>query len=52
VVSEYNFEQLKKQWKVQLNSRFAIYFQDGSQPCAFHRWMQRMLFGFKWERME
>jgi hypothetical protein len=26
--------------------------EEGQQPNAFHRLMQRLVFGFKWERIE
>jgi len=24
----------------------------GCQPCRFHRWMHRIMFGFRWQRKE
>jgi hypothetical protein len=26
-------------------------FHLSTAPCAFHRWAQRMVFGFKWEKL-
>lgn len=39
-------------WKCELISEIILSVEEGKQPNAFHRFMQRLVFGFKWSRIE
>lgn len=39
-------------WKLWLNSNTWFMYEEGKQPNAFHRLMQRLILGFKWERIK
>jgi len=45
-------EEPKYAWRCELTPEFYWYREEGEQPNAFHRLMQRLFFGFKWERVE
>lgn len=38
-------------WRCELTPKVHWYREEGEQPNAFHRMMQRIVFGFKWERI-
>jgi hypothetical protein len=35
-------------WKCELTNNTFWYVEDGKQPNMFHRFMQRIILGFKW----
>jgi hypothetical protein len=40
-------------WKLWICEGFFIQFDEANEhtpPCRFHRWMQRLVFGFRWEK--
>lgn len=39
-------------WKCELCKNTFWYVEEGKQPNAFHRFMQRLCFGIKWERIK
>jgi len=47
-----NIEQPKYVWRVELAPKVIWYREEGQQPNAFHRMMQRLFFGFKWEKLD
>jgi hypothetical protein len=42
----------KYTWKCQLMEGTYWRVEEGKQPNAFHRFMQRVCFGFKWSRID
>lgn len=42
----------KDAWRCYLAPHFCINVPEGKQPNRFHRWMQRLCFGFRWERIK
>lgn len=42
----------KYTWKCQLVPKVFWHVEEGKQPNAFHRFMQRLCFGFKWSRID
>jgi hypothetical protein len=42
----------KYTWKCQLMEGTYWQVEEGKQPNAFHRFMQRVCFGFKWSRID
>ena len=38
-------------WRCKISPLFWLDFPEGSQPNAFHRFMQRIVLGIKWERI-
>lgn len=41
----------KYAWRCTMSQNYSIYYEAGHQPNAFRRLMQRILLGFKWERI-
>lgn len=41
----------KYTWKCELHPSTYWHVQEGKQPNAFHRFMQRLCFGVKWTRV-
>ena len=39
-------------WRCEVAPKTYWHCAEGKQPNAFHRMMQRLAFGFKWERIE
>ena len=39
-------------WRCYLGSNLMLNVEEGKQPNAFHRLMQRLCFGFRWERIK
>jgi len=39
-------------WRVELAPKVIWYREEGQQPNALHRMMQRLFFGFKWEKLD
>ena len=48
----FNFQTPKYVWKCKLIEGTYWYIEDGKQPNAFHRFMQRICFGIKWSRID
>ena len=42
----------KPAWKCQLLPGYELHVEEGKQPNKFHRWMQKLCFGFKWVELE
>ena len=42
----------KMAWKCELHPNTFWHVEEGKQPNAFHRFMQRLCFGVKWSRVE
>ena len=42
----------KYAWRCTVTQNFPFYCKEGQQPNAFRRLMQRIVLGFKWERVE
>ena len=42
----------KYTWKCELHPSTHWHVEEGKQPNAFHRFMQRICFGFKWSRID
>lgn len=42
----------KYTWKCELHPGTYWHVQEGKQPNAFHRFMQRLCFGVKWSRID
>lgn len=42
----------KYDWKCELIKKRYQYLEEGCQPNAFHRFMQKLCFGFKWTKIE
>lgn len=40
----------KYEWKCFINHNTYFCFEEGKQPNAFHRFMQKLILGFKWVR--
>lgn len=38
-------------WKCQMSPNYFRYVEKGSQLNAFHRLMQQLILGFRWERL-
>ena len=43
--------QPKMAWKCELHPTTYWHCEEGKQPNAFHRFMQRLCFGVKWSRI-
>lgn len=41
----------KYTWRCEVSKMFHYHVEEGKQPNAFHRFMQRLCLGFKWERI-
>jgi hypothetical protein len=41
----------KYAWRCELMQKVYWEREEGQQPNAFHRLMQRLVFGFKWEKV-
>ena len=39
-------------WKCELAPNVFWNVEEGKQPNAFHRWMQKICFGFKWSKID
>lgn len=39
-------------WQVTVADRLTLRPRKGREPCAFHRLMQRVILGFKWEKCD
>lgn len=39
-------------WRVEVMKDVYWMREEGEQPNAFHRFMQRIFFGFKWEKIK
>ena len=39
-------------WRCRVAPKHYWHCEEGQQPNAFHRMMQRLAFGFKWERID
>jgi hypothetical protein len=39
-------------WKVKIAGSLVLVPLEGKEPNAFHRLMQRLILGFKWEKSE
>ena len=39
-------------WRCEVMTELYWYREEGQQPNAFHRMMQRLVFGIKWEKLE
>ena len=39
-------------WRCELTPKVYWHCEEGKQPNAFHRMTQRLVFGFKWERIK
>ena len=44
-------ETLPDAWRCELSPNHYWYYPEGGQPNAFHRFAQRIVLGFKWERI-
>jgi hypothetical protein len=42
----------KMTWKCELHPMTFWHCEEGKQPNAFHRFMQRLCFGVKWTRID
>lgn len=42
----------KMSWKCELHPNTYWHCEEGKQPNAFHRFMQRLCFGVKWSRID
>ena len=42
----------KYTWKLSIGKTFWVQFYEGDQPNRFHRWMQKVFLGFKWEKID
>lgn len=42
----------KYAWKCELHPNTYWHVEEGKQPNAFHRFMQRLCFGVKWSRVD
>lgn len=42
----------KMAWKCELHKNTFWHCEEGKQPNAFHRFMQRLCFGIKWSRVD
>jgi hypothetical protein len=42
----------KASWKCELHKGIFWNCEEGKQPNAFHRFMQRLFFGVKWSRVD
>jgi hypothetical protein len=42
----------KYSWKCQLTHGTYWYVEEGKQPNAFHRFMQRLCFGIVWSKID
>lgn len=40
----------RSEWQCHLVDGFVVIPNKGGEPNAFHRWMQRLAFGFRWEK--
>lgn len=40
----------KYEYKMYINDTLAINIVEGKEPNRFHRWMQKICFGFRWEK--
>jgi hypothetical protein len=38
------------EWVCRITRDLTLHPNKGNEPNWFHRWMQRLAFGFKWER--
>ena len=45
-------ENPKYAWRCELAPKIYRMFEDGNQPCLFHRGFQRIFFGLKWEKVD
>lgn len=45
------FSQPKYGWRVKLTDNTYCMVEEGKQPNVFHRKMQELFFGIKWERV-
>jgi len=43
---------LRPKWEVEIIPDGGFVIQSYADPCAFHRWMQRICFGIKWRRIK
>lgn len=46
------FKTPKYAWKCELHPNTYWQCEEGKQPNAFHRFMQRLCFGLKWTRID
>lgn len=42
----------KMSWKCEIHPSTFWYCEEGRQPNAFHRFMQRLCFGIKWSKID
>ena len=42
----------KESWFVSLCGNYKIMCIDGKQPNRFHRWMQKVFLGLKWDKID
>lgn len=42
----------KYSYRVHINDGFVINIIKGQEPNWFYRWMQRICFGFRWEKID
>lgn len=42
----------KYAWKLTVGDGFNLFYYEGKQPNRFHRWMQKVFLGFKWEKID
>ena len=42
----------KASWRCELHPSTYWHVQEGKQPNAFHRFMQRLCFGIKWSKID
>jgi hypothetical protein len=42
----------KADWRLTIGAEYQIFYREGNQPNRFHRWMQKVFFGFNWEKMD
>ena len=46
------YEPPKASWSVCVGGGYKIMCIEGKQPNRFHRWMQKVFLGLKWEKMD
>ena len=42
----------KMSWKCEVSGGWIWYFEEGQQPCWFHRKMQGLVLGLRWSRID
>ena len=50
--AKYSLEVPRYTWQLQMTPGMYYAFQEHEVPNAFHRFMQRLCFGFIWKRIE